>query len=118
MNFSQWKENSKLFLIENENRYSYGQLFEAISKLSQDISRLSDQKNYYVLEAEHSFHSYVRYLTLLLSGQSVLLCSSEQFLDQSYLELLSKEANEKFITWALKENEPSFEIDNKVESNR
>ena len=110
MNFSQWKENSKLFLIENENRYSYGQLFEAISKLSQDMSSLVDQKNYYVLEAEHSFHSYVRYLTLLLSGQSVLLCSSEQYADQSYLELLSKEANENFITWALKENEPRVEF--------
>ena len=109
MIFSRWNGSSKIFLIENERQFTYGQLFEAVTNLSQLLSIPNTDKNFYVLEAEHSFHSYVRYIALLLNGQNVLLCSAEQFADKSYLQLLSQEANEKFISWGLGTSKPQFE---------
>jgi long-chain acyl-CoA synthetase len=109
MIFSRWNGSSKLFLVENEHQFTYGQLYEAIADLNHLLAIPKSNKHFYVLEAEHTFHSYVRYLTLLFNGQKVLLCSKEQFADSSYLQLLSQEANEKFIPWGLGTSKPQFE---------
>ena len=106
MNFSHWKGSSRLFLVENERSYSYGQLYDSIDELAGELGSIAAGENYFVLEAEHSFSSYVRFLTLLMAGQKVLLCSVEQFSNTGYLQLLSEEANEQFIVWGLGDTRP------------
>ncbi len=100
MHFLSWKDNSKLFLIEKNTTYSYGDLYQAISKTRKNISGHFLLPTSFILESENSFESYVRFLSLLFEGHSVLLTSKTQFADQNYIDMIAEEAKSTFVNWA------------------
>ncbi len=106
MNYKNWENNHKIFIIENGKEYTYGALYEAIGNLEKTLTSDFLNNCHYLLEAENSFYSYVRFITLIKNGNSVLMCSYAQFTNVEYLSKIISETKLQFIKWSLSQKKP------------
>lgn len=89
MNPKGWKNNTKLFLIQNQLRFTYGDFFEAVRANKYYFTSLSEDS--LILEAGNHFLSYARFIGALLAGKTVLLYPSAKTTDLTYLNQIRHE---------------------------
>jgi hypothetical protein len=93
MKIEEWKNDQRIFLIEDQHRFTYANLYESVHQQKKDILENIREEAFLLLEGKNNFSSYARFIGALLCGKKVLLCSAAQMKDSSYLTKLQTEFN-------------------------
>lgn len=101
-----WKNNSALFLIQDQLRFTYHDFYQAVAIQASAFSRI--QEKYIILECGNHFLSYVRFIGALFAEKTVMLYPSSRMQDCDYLELIKKEINSPSAFFDLKTSPPDF----------
>jgi len=110
MDLQIWLGSTKIFLHESQQSKTYHDLAIDMKALSSAMQARLRERQFFVVEAENSYTTYLRFLTLLHLGQVVLLSPSYQFHDVAYRDFLRTEIGADFIFWSRDQESASLSI--------
>lgn len=99
MQIESWQDSSRVFIYENDQVITYGQLYQDLRNLQNKLQSKFFTRHAFLVEAENTYSVYLKNLALLELGHIVFPSPSYQFQDESFRKFIHDETGLSFVLW-------------------